>query len=90
MMNTQGIGSGVHSATLKGKINSLEVRISGNLFCLKQETIKSLGEELNFYKKEIQTLRSEKDTLEDVLNRKTADIRKGLAHDVLRYILHAV
>lgn len=26
MMNTQGINSGAHSATLKGKINALEVQ----------------------------------------------------------------
>ena len=49
-----------------------------------QETISGMNEELNFYKKEIQTLRSEKDTLEDVLNRKAGDIRKNLANEVLR------
>ena len=41
-----------HAATLKGKINQLE------------ETMASMIEELNFYKKEVQTLRSEKETLE--------------------------
>ena len=41
LMNTQGINSGAHSATLKGKINALE------------ETIRGMNEELNFYKKEI-------------------------------------
>ncbi|CDW80464.1 phosphoesterase family [Stylonychia lemnae] len=71
-MNNQGINSGAHSATLKGKINALE------------ETITGMNEELNFYKKEIQTLRSEKETLEDVLNRKASDIRKNLANEVLR------
>lgn len=49
-----------------------------------EETIKALTEELNFYKKEIQTLRSEKDTLEDVLNRKAQEIRKTLANEVVR------
>ena len=46
--------------------------------------MKGLTEELNFFKKEIQTLRSEKDTLDDVLSRKSADIRKSLANEVLR------
>ena len=49
-----------------------------------QETVTGMNEELNFYKKEIQTLRSEKETLEDVLNRKAGDIRKNLANEVLR------
>ena len=43
-----------------------------------------MNEELNFYKKEIQTLRSEKETLEDVLSRKAGDIRKSLASEVTR------
>jgi archaellum component FlaC len=50
--------AGAFTATLKGKINGLE------------ETIKALQEELHFYKKEIQTLRSEKETLDDTLTRK--------------------
>lgn len=41
LMNSQGINSAAHSATLKGKINALE------------ETIRGMNEELNFYKKEI-------------------------------------
>ena len=40
--------SNVYNATLKGKINGLE------------ETCKALSEELNFYRKEISTLRDEK------------------------------
>lgn len=71
-MNSQGINSAAHSATLKGKINALE------------ETIRGMNEELNFYKKEIVTLRSEKETLEDVLSRKAGDIRKSLANEVAR------
>jgi hypothetical protein len=43
-----------------------------------------LTEELNFYRKEIATLRSEKETLDDVLSRKAADIRKSLANEVVR------
>ena len=58
------------NATLKGKIAGLE------------ETCKALTEELNFYHGEIQTLRSEKQELEQNLARKTADIRDSLARDV--------
>ena len=71
-MNTQGINSSAHFATLKGKINALE------------ETLLGMNEELNFYKKDIQTLKSEKEMLEDVLSRKTGNIRKSLANEVAR------
>ena len=64
--------AGAFTATLKGKINGLE------------ETIKALQEELHFYKKEIQTLRSEKETLDDTLTRKAQEIRKSLTNDVLK------
>ena len=56
--------AGAFTSTLKGKINGLE------------ETIKALQEELIFYKKEIQNLRSEKETLDDNVTRKAQDIRK--------------
>ncbi len=45
---------------------------------------------MNFYKKEIQTLRAEKDTLEDVLTRKSGEIRKHLANEVLRYSINTI
>ena len=64
--------AGAFTATLKGKINGLE------------ETIKALQEELNFYKKEIKTLRSEKEGLDDTLTRKAEDIRKNLTSEVLK------
>ena len=64
--------AGAFTATLKGKINGLE------------ETIRMLQEEINFQKKEIKTLRSEKETLDDTLTRKAQDIRKNLAQDVLK------
>ena len=60
------------NATLKGKIAGLE------------ETCKALTEELNFYHGEIQTLRQEKQELEQNLARKTADIRDTLARDVVQ------
>ena len=55
---TQSMTAGAFTATLKGKINGLE------------ETIKALQEELIFYKKEIQVLRSEKEQLDDSVTRK--------------------
>lgn len=64
--------SSVYMATLKGKISGLE------------ETCKALTEELTFYKDEIQTLRTEKNDLEDALAKKTHEIRTGLANDCLQ------
>jgi chromosome segregation ATPase len=46
--------------------------------------IRQLGEELNFHKKEVQILRSEKDTLESVLTMKTQDVRKTLTNELFR------
>ena len=61
-----------YNATLKGKINGLE------------ETCKALTEELNFYRDEIQTLRGEKQDLEQKLAQKTAEIRQTLADEVVK------
>ena len=63
-MNASATNANSYNATLKGKINGLE------------ETCKALTEELQFYQGEIQTLRSEKNDLEQNLARKTADIRQ--------------
>ena len=70
--NTSVANANSFNATLKGKINGLE------------ETCKALTEELNFYHNEIQTLRGEKQNLEQNLARKTADIRQQLTEDVIR------
>ena len=72
MSQTQNMTAGAFTATLKGKINGLD------------ETIKALQEEIIFYKKEIQTLRSEKETLDDTLTRKAQEIRKALTNDVIK------
>lgn len=64
--------AGAGSASLKGKLLSLE------------EMIRALTEEMNFHKKEVQILRSEKDTLENVLNMKTQDVRKSLMNEIYR------
>ena len=66
------MNSQAHAATLKGKINALE------------ETIGGMMDELNFYKKEIQTLRAEKEALEGDLGRKSNDMKKALTNEVLR------
>lgn len=58
------------NATLKGKISGLE------------ETCKALTEEINFYSSEIQSLRGEKQELEQSLARKTNEIRQQLTADV--------
>jgi chromosome segregation ATPase len=74
-INTQGsIGSlgNTGSASLKGKLLNLE------------ELVRSITEEMNFHKKEVQILRSEKDTLENVLNMKINDVRKSLMNEIAR------
>lgn len=74
-INTQGsLGSltNAGSASLKGKLLSLE------------ELVKSITEEMNVHKKEVQLLRSEKDALENILNMKISDVRKSLMSEIAR------
>ena len=65
----QGTSGG---SSLKGKLQGLE------------EHIKSVTEELNFHKKEVNTLKTEKDTLEKMLNMKLSDARKSLGNEIFR------
>ena len=51
---------------------------------LSQTQIKNISNELNNHKKEVQILRSEKDTLESVLTMKTADVKKSLSNELVR------
>lgn len=67
----QSLGSN-NPASLKGKLMSLE------------ETIKGIQDEMNFHKKEVQILKSEKDTLESVLSMKTQDVKKTLTNELMR------
>jgi chromosome segregation ATPase len=60
------------SSSLKGKLLGLE------------ELVRSLNDDINNHKKEIQILRSEKDTLESVLNMKVMDVRKTLMNELSR------
>jgi len=46
-----------------------------------EELTRQLAEELNHHKKVVQVLRSEKDTLESVVNEKTSDAKKNLTHE---------
>ena len=43
--------------------------------------IKTLCEELNYHKKEVTVLRSEKETLESVLTMKTQEVKKALTNE---------
>ena len=69
---TSVLGSQQTTANLKGKLGAL------------QEMINSLNEELNFHKKEVSILKSEKETLESVLTVKTQDVRKTLTNELFR------
>lgn len=44
--------------------------------------VTNLADDLQFHKKEVQTLRSEKESLEAVLNTKTGDVRKTLTTEL--------
>ena len=61
-----------NTAHLKGKLSNLN------------ETIRQLQEHLNTHKKEVQILRSEKETLESVLTMKCQDTRKALTNELHR------
>ena len=63
---------GHKSRQFKRKINGTRsnfIKINNNYSS--KEMIKSVSDELNFHKKEVQILKSEKDTLESVLSMKT-------------------
>ena len=66
-LNSQG--SVANTANLKGKLQALE------------EMILQLADETQYHKKEVQVLRSEKETLESVLTMKTQDVRKTLTNE---------
>ena len=63
---------GDNTAHLKGKLANLN------------ETVRQLTENLNVHKKEVQILRSEKETLESVLTMKCQDTRKALTNELHR------
>ena len=61
-----------NTSHLKGKLTNLT------------ETARQLTENLNVHKKEVQILRSEKETLESVLTMKCQDTRKALTNELHR------
>ncbi|CDW83246.1 phosphoesterase family [Stylonychia lemnae] len=61
-----------NTANIKGKLGSLD------------EMIRQLADELNYHKKEVQVLRSEKESLESVLTMKTQDVRKTLTNELFK------
>ena len=65
-------GGADNTAHLKGKLGNLN------------ETLRQLTENLNVHKKEVQILRSEKETLESVLTMKCQDTRKALTNELHR------
>ena len=68
----QASGGMDNTAKLKGKCSNLN------------ETLRQLTENLNVHKKEVQILRSEKETLESVLTMKCQDTRKALVNELHR------
>merc|ERR1712096_121462 len=74
MSNTQGSfgGGNISGTPLKGKLLALE------------EMIRAVSEEMNCHKKEVQVLRSEKETLDQVLTMKTQDVKKSLTNEITR------
>jgi SMC interacting uncharacterized protein involved in chromosome segregation len=60
------------TASLKGQLLALE------------EMIRSLTDEINYHKKEVGTLQAEKDTMEQVLNMRTSDVRGSLKKEMYR------
>ena len=71
-MSVMENNQGDNTSNLKGKLANL------------QETTKQLTENLNVHKKEVQILRSEKETLESVLTMKVQDTRKALTNELHR------
>ena len=65
-------GGADNTSHLKGKLANLN------------ETVRHLSENLNVHKKEVQILRSEKETLESVLTMKCQDTRKALTNELHR------
>ena len=84
-MNSQyysGTQQDTGANSLKGKLNSLEVIFSPQL---PQGFIKGISEDINFHKKEVQMLRGEKESLENVLALKAQEVRKTLTNEATRY-----
>ena len=64
--------SGIAAASLKGKLTAMET------------LMRQITEEMNFYKRESLAIKSEKETLENVLASKISDAEKGLGNELGR------
>ncbi len=68
--NVSNLGAPNPNANVRAKLLALD------------DMVEILGGELNFHKREVQMLRSEKESLESVLNTKTGEVRKTLGHEL--------
>lgn len=74
------------TGSLKNKLSQLEVSNEGvvsNLFIV-QEMIRTVNEDIQFNKREVQMLRHEKQQLENVLSNKSIEVRKTLQIEAQR------
>jgi len=73
----------MYGGNLNQSQNSLQTNpgsLKSKLMTL-EEMIKALSDEMNFHKKEVQLLKSEKETLQAVLTMKTADVKDSLTSE---------
>lgn len=74
------------TGSLKNKLSQLEVSNEGvvsNLIIV-QEMIRTVNEDIQFNKREVQMLRHEKQQLENVLSNKSIEVRKTLQIEAQR------
>ena len=80
------VGAAPGGASLKVKLNQLEVNIQAkvlSLFLIK-ELVSTITEEIQYNKKEVVILRQEKESLENVLSVKAQEVRKTLTTEATR------
>lgn len=77
------LGGGANSAqrSIVLQASQAQGNVKGKLTAL-DELVTTLGDELNFHKREVQLLRSEKESLESVLNTKTGDMKTTLTTEL--------
>ena len=49
-----------------------------------EKLLNTIQDDINYHKKEVNILKSEKETLESVLNQKASDVKKSLTTEVAR------
>ena len=68
--NQFGITNASNAATLKGKLSSLE------------EQLQLIADEMNTHKKDVVSLKNEKDTLQEILKLKTHEVKNTLLQEL--------